>query len=108
MKEIAMFFIIFFLIFSTAATAEPWSEMADVTTVYPHTEALIFVTTYVNTQISTCDNGRRFSISKDHPNYDVMVSTMLAAFMGSKRITFHIESNQQDCQPTIDRFRVAK
>lgn len=96
------------LMFSKALSAEPWSTLTNVIEVYPNAAGLVFVTSYVNAQISTCDNGKRFSISKDHPNYEVMVSTMLAAFMAGEKIVFHIESGQNGCQPTIDRFRVLK
>lgn len=96
------------LTFSEAIWAEPWSTLTNVIEVYPNTTGLVFVTSYANTQISTCDNGKRFSISKDHPNYDVMASAMLAAFMAGEKIVFHIESGQNGCQPTIDRFRVLK
>lgn len=96
------------LVLSKVVSAEPWSTLTNVIEVYPNTAGLVFVTSYANTQISTCDNGKRFSISKDHPNYDVMASAMLAAFMADEKIVFHIESGQNGCQPTIDRFRVLK
>ena len=109
MKKIKkMVLLSIFLMFSKVVSAEPWSTLTNVIEVYPNTVGLVFVTSYANTQISTCDNGKRFSISKDHPNYDVMASAMLAAFMADEKIVFHIESGQNGCQPTIDRFRVLK
>src|SRR5690606_3189624 len=109
MKKInAIILLSILLMFSKVVSAEPWSTLTNVVEVYPNTTELVFVTSYANTHISTCDNGRRFSISKDHPNYDVMASAMLAAFMAGEKIVFHIESGQNGCQPTIDRFRVLK
>jgi hypothetical protein len=94
--------------FSISVNAYPWSGSVEITQVYPYADGLIFITPYTNTEVSTCDGGRRFSISKSHPNYDVMVSTMLAAFVGGKRISFYINSGQNTCAPTINRFFMAK
>ncbi len=99
---------IFFLGTGTAS-ADPWSGMAEITSVYPHSGGLVFNTTYTNENLSSCDNGKRFSISKSHPNYETLVSTMLSAFMSAKKINFNIDSNQQlQCQPTINRFIMVK
>lgn len=67
------------------------------------------MTTYANTELSLCDGGKRFVITKSHPNYEVLVSTMLAAFMSDKEISFNIDSGQQPtCSPTINRFLLYK
>lgn len=99
--------VAFMLFFVThAAQAEFWSGQTKVTKVYPYNDGLIFFTQYANTEVSTCDRGTRFSISKSHPNYEVMVSTLLAAFMSDKSLTMNVASTAPSCMPTINRFIV--
>ncbi len=65
------------------------------------------MTSYKNTGISTCNVGTRFSIDKSHPNYTILVSSMIAAFMSGKEINFNITSGQQPtCAPVINRFLI--
>ncbi len=95
------------MFFSGAVFADPWSEQAKITMLYPYDEGLIFVTSYKNPEISTCNDGARFSINKSHPNYTILVSSMIAAFMSGKEIKFNITSGQQPtCKPVINRFAI--
>jgi len=97
------------LLFCGIVSADPWSGNATINTLYPTTDGLTFMTSYVNTELSLCDGGKRFKIAKTHPNYDVMVSTMISAFMSGKEISFNIESGQQpSCAPAINRFLLSK
>jgi len=97
------------LFFSSAVYADPWSTVSKITSLYPYSDGMIFRTGYKNESISSCDGGVRFSISKAHPNYDVMVSSMMAAFMADKKIKFYIDSGQSKvCEPTINRFMIFK
>ncbi|MCF6337515.1 MAG: hypothetical protein L3J84_06130 [Gammaproteobacteria bacterium] len=93
------------MFFSGVVFADPWSGRVEITHLYPYSDGLTFITNYENTEISTCANGARFSINKSHPNYTILVSSMIAAFMSGKKINFKISSGQQpSCEPEIDRF----
>ncbi|MBW8184269.1 hypothetical protein [Shewanella nanhaiensis] len=93
---------------SNFAQAQFWSSNTKITKVYPYTDGLIFFTEYRNSDVSTCDGGTRFSIDKSHPNYEVMVSTLLAAFMSDKTMTMNVSSTTRACAPHINRFLVTK
>lgn len=94
--------------FTTFVNAGSWSSTVNVTKLYPYNGGLIFNTDYVNTNISTCDNGTRYSISIDHPNYQVLASAMMAAFMAGNKVVFNINDQNPSCMPTINRFMVVK
>lgn len=93
--------------YTCVAIADPWSETTKVKTLYPYSGGMIFMSEYSNPEISSCDGGSRFQIAKTHPNYETLVSAMVAAFMANKRVWFNIDSGQsRTCAPTINRFLV--
>ena len=99
--------LLFLSFLSSAALADPWSGWTKITHLYPHSGGLTFLSEYANTDISSCDHGKRFQIHKSHPNYEMLSSILIAAFMGNKEVFFNIDSNQsKTCTPTINRFMV--
>ncbi|WP_341660213.1 hypothetical protein [Vibrio sp.] len=101
--------LLFLLTFSCAVNAGPWSGEAKIRSLYPATGGLIFFTDYKDESISSCDGGTRFVISKDHPNYQVMVSSMMAAFVADLKIKFFIEPGQtRKCEPIVTLLQVYK
>lgn len=100
---------LFVLVASVTVNADPWSGKTKITTIYPSVDKLTFTSEYNNTEISACDNGHRFSIPMSHPNYDVLASSLISAFMADKSINFNIDSRQDlNCSPTINRLYVYK
>jgi hypothetical protein len=107
--KMSMMIAVVILFFSSMIHADPWSTITKITNLYPYNSGLAFMTGYKNESLSSCDGGTRFSISKIHPNYEVMISSMMAAFMADKAIKFNIHSGQsKNCHPTIDRFVIYK
>ena len=89
---------------SICQPAEFWSGETTVTHLYPTSNMYVFNVTYANS-LSTCDNGRRFRIDMANPNYNALVSSLLAAFMAGKKINFNVDDAQgSSCEPSINRF----
>ena len=87
--------------------ATPWSPFVTITRLYPVKEGLIFLTTYADPDLSTCDRGKRFVINKSHANYETLANAMLAAFMADRNISFIPVAGQSPvCAPLIDRFTI--
>lgn len=109
-----MKFIIFgwLLFLSSISYADPWSSSTKILQLYPAADGLIFITdSYSNTELSSCDGGKRFYISKNHANYQVMVSVLIAAFMADKEVSLNIDGEgltSPVCYPSINRFFVFK
>lgn len=95
-----------FCLIGGLAQAETWSDITHVTQLYPYAGGLIFTTDYANESLSSCNEGKRFSISIDHPNYQVMVSAMMTAYVAGKSIQFNVDSQPKTCMPTINRFQM--
>ena len=107
MKYLKHIILVLCMTYVSVAYADPWSGYTNITGLYPYVGGLIFNTEYANQELSTCDNGHRFQIAIDHPNYQLMSSALLAAFISGKQVNFNIESGQQPtCQPKINRFMV--
>ena len=86
--------------------AEIWSGPTTITILYPSSDALAFMTEYSHPQ-STCDNGKRFMISMSNPNYDVLASSLLAAFYSGKTIRMNFVETGPSCAVEINRFYVS-
>lgn len=91
---------------SVSAHAEVWSGETTITSLYPTSTGYIFTTAYANTNLSTCDNGRRWSISSSFSNYNAMVATLIAAFTSGSRITLNIDELPPSCEGHVNRFIV--
>jgi len=85
-----------------------WSDSTKINAIYPSTGGLSFLTDeYSNTQLSRCDGGKRFFISRSHPNYEVMVSSLTTAFAAEKNVKLYIDKiDPTPCGASIDRFFV--
>lgn len=91
---------------SISQAAEFWSGLTTITTLYPTPSNYIINVSYTNA-LSTCNNGSRFSIDITNPNYNALVSTLIAAFMAGKKINFNVDDSQgASCSPYINRFIV--
>lgn len=89
---------------SICQSTELWSGKTVITDLYPTSGQYIFNVSYSN-PISICDNGTRFSISMSNPNYNALVSSLIAAFMAGKEINFNVQDAQgSGCSPEINRF----
>lgn len=91
------------------ANAEPWLSPHNIRLLYPSTSGYVFAIDYSYPEYSSCDNGGRFLISIDHPNYEAMVSTLIAAYLSGDRITLNVDSEGLSgpvCGPTVNRFMV--
>ena len=100
--------VLLLTIFMSGAIGETWSGQTRLKQLYPYAGGLIFLSDYANTSLSTCDGGTRFQIAKSHENYEVMVSTLMAAFMADKIISFNVDDQLATCMPSINRFMVVK
>lgn len=89
-----------------SAHAEIWSGETTITSLYPTSTGYIFTTAYANTNLSTCDNGRRWSISSSFSNYNAMVATLIAAFASGNRVTLNIDELPPSCEGHVNRFIV--
>ncbi|MEI8594379.1 hypothetical protein [Photobacterium sp. Hal280] len=100
------------LISSLPLKADPWSDTTRINWIYPTASGLIFATQdYSNKELSNCDNGHRFIIPRSTDNYEVMSSSMIAAFMADKRVKINIDGESLSgavCEPSINRFIVFK
>jgi len=87
-------------------SVEIWSGKTTITNLYPTSGSYIFNVTFSNV-LSTCDQGKRFSIHTTNPNYNALVSSLVAAFMAGKQINFNVNDSQgSSCYPEINRFIV--
>ncbi|TVZ37845.1 hypothetical protein P886_2191 [Alteromonadaceae bacterium 2753L.S.0a.02] len=107
MKKVVLLLILFLK--AGQVSADPWSGTTRIKWLYPSADGLIFISEYANPDISSCENGSRYLIPLNHPNYNVLASALIAAFMAEKSISFNIDSDQpRSCIPTINRFHVYK
>ena len=102
-----------FLLLSLACSAHgaTWkdSPYVEITKLYPTDGGMAFYTTYSDTSVSSCDSGTRFGILSTDENYEVKVSTLLAAFMAGKKVLLRYDSSQEkQCSAIINRFMVAR
>ena len=106
-NEIYIYIIILTCLFSGSANAATvWSGKVKTLNVYPTSTALAFVVEYSH-PISTCDDGGRFQLDENAANYNVLASTLLAAFMAGKEIRIGFGDTQTPtCSPIVNRFRV--
>lgn len=87
-------------------SAEIWSGRTKIVHLYPTSYNYIFMVNFSNA-LSTCDSGKRYSIAQTNSNYNALVSTLTAAFMAGKEISFNVNDDQgNNCAPIINRFIV--
>ena len=93
---------------SSSVFAGPWLGFTKLTQVYPHPEGVSVNTEHSYPQYSNCDEGRRFNLPVDHPNYEVMADALVEGFIAGKDFNLNIKTSgsEEVCQPEIDRFRV--
>lgn len=87
MKLLTLFTLLSFL--SASIIADPWvpeSGYTKITNLYPAWNDLSFMVANGNADYSTCDDGKRFSVRIDHPNYQVLSSAIMMAFVANKPI----------------------
>lgn len=102
------FLLILGMLFTISAQADPWHGYTKITHIYPHYSGLNFMVDSPLPEISTCDGGRRFFISKSHPNYDTMVATLMIAFSSNKSVYLNLETRDSPtCAPSINRFMLS-
>lgn len=102
MKKLIM---ITMLIFINFANADPWHGYTKITHLYPSNDGMIFMVEDPLPEFSACDDGKRFLISINHPNYDVMVSSLLLAYSVGKSIRINLNTiSNTTCSPSINRF----
>ncbi len=78
---------------------------------YVHPTESGFSLTYENDSnpLSTCNDGKRFNIALSHPNYDALVSTVLAAHFGNRKVRIYVDDSQPpSCAPLIQSLLVRK
>lgn len=100
--------ILFLSIISLNASADVWTGNTGIRWVYPNNGGVSLGTKdYANEALSSCDQGRRFTILSTHPNYDAMVSALMMAFAAGKEISMNIDEDAgKVCAPEINRFFV--
>lgn len=86
--------------------AEIWSDTTKITGLYPVWDGYAFTTTYANSAYSTCDNAKRWFISKSNQNYSSMAASLLLAFAADKDIRMVIDEVPPNCQGSVNRFFV--
>ena len=89
-----------------AGATEIWSSPTKITMLYPASDGLLFITEYSHPQ-ATCDNGKRFMIAMTNPNYDVLASSLLAAFYSGKTIRMNFVETGPSCAVVVNRFFVS-
>ncbi|WP_061032630.1 hypothetical protein [Vibrio splendidus] len=98
------------LITSMAAhSATTWkkSPYIDIKHLYPHDSGLIVLVDYKDENVSSCDNGSRFSISITDKNYSLKASALVAAFSSNKKVSLIYDPQQsKQCDANINRFIV--
>ncbi|GAA4877768.1 hypothetical protein GCM10023333_08780 [Ferrimonas pelagia] len=86
--------------------SEQWSGFVQLGHLYPSREGLTFTSSHTD-DISTCDNGRRFIILIEHPNYQVMSSTLLTAWLVDANVSLNYKTNIEPlCGVPINRIIV--
>lgn len=93
------------ILLSPFCIADPWHGYTKVTHLYPsHDGYFFFVKDGLPSQ-STCDNGRRFYVALDHPNYQALVSALMVAYTADVRVRFNINGRvEPDCAASINRL----
>lgn len=104
-------FALMTLLPSVAFAMEPvvgqWTTKDTVERVYPYSGGMAFVMKTHSVPGKTCDDGRQFFFSTSDANYDAKVSTILAAFLSGKEISFVRSAEQESsCRSHVDRFQV--
>ncbi len=108
MKKMISIILCLLPAFSFAGT-EKSSPYVVIDRLYPFGGGLIFYTSYADTEVSSCDGGKRFVVLSTHENYQVKASMLMAAFMAGKKISFRYDANhKRSCEAPASRFLVNK
>lgn len=110
MKKLPLF--AFFSLLSMATIADPWLPETGYTTVtnlYPAWNDLSFMVADGNADYSTCDGGKRYAVRIDHPNYQVLSSAIMMAFVANKPIRFNLMTDApKSCSYPINRALIGQ
>ena len=70
--------------------------------VYPTTGGYTITFNTGSNPISTCNGGKRYAVALSHPNYDAVVSTILAAHVSKEPVRIYVDDTQSPtCAPLI-------
>jgi hypothetical protein len=88
--------------------AEVWTPWTTVSTLYPNSGGLAFMTTYANTSLSNCDGGSRWVIEPTHATYSLLSASLIAAYLAGKQVMLNITvSSGVPCAGVVNRFMVS-
>lgn len=109
MKKYLSALIAFLCLNSMCAVADPWHGYTKIIHLYPASDAFNFLVEDPLPEYSACDNGRRFSVPLDHPNYQALISSLMMAFASDRTIRMNLDSRSSAvCSPTINRVFVRR
>lgn len=92
---------------SPASAAIVYSTIDDLDWVYPGNSGLRLRFKNYSHPLGTCGSGQRFIIKTDHPNYDVLVSTVLMGFASERPLRVYFDDSQPAaCDPVVDAVMV--
>ncbi|MDX3775831.1 hypothetical protein QE250_17105, partial [Chromatiaceae bacterium AAb-1] len=94
MKIFYLFLAIFSFNLWSVEIKSGWTKIEQL---YPTSEGLAFITSYKNTEVSSCNDGGRFSLNPDNRDYNVQASALMAAFMGEKQVSLYILQKPVQC-----------
>lgn len=109
MRYILLFRLLMLVMVSSSVIADPWHEYTNIEQLYPSFDGYYFIVGTPLTSQSACDNGKRFHIKLDHPNYDALVSSLMFAHATGKKIRMNIDGNSTpQCSASVNRFTIEK
>lgn len=107
MKRYFYVLIVFLGFNSMYALADPWHGYTKIIYLYPASDAFHFLVVDGLPEYSACDNGKRFSVPLNHPNYQALISSLMMAFASDRHIRINLDSRSGAvCSPTINRVFV--
>ena len=90
-----------------AQAAEVWTDYTQIEFLYPTSTGFNFITSYSNS-LSTCNDGKRFTFDRNASDYNMLVSSLISAFMAGKEIQMVFSDTQPAaCAVVVGRFKVA-
>lgn len=108
MKSLLSLLFVATTLLVNSSFADPWHGPTKIERLYPTSDFFAFIVSTPLESQSACDNGRRFHIARDNPNYDALVSALMLAYTMGKEITININGNDTaQCSASINRFITA-
>lgn len=92
MKKYFFALIAFLGLSSMFAVADPWHGYTKFTYLYPASDAFHFIVADGLPEYSACDNGKRFSVPLNHPNYQALISSLMMAFASDRHIRMNLDN----------------